>query len=80
MSSVLSRIKPIWRNQLNPTKKEFVKRIRQKLDLSEVDASDKDILDCFENTTMADDIRFDIADEKVQEVLEKQYYYNPRQA
>jgi hypothetical protein len=59
---------------LNPKKKEFVKRIRQSLNLSEVDASDKDLLECFGNTTLADSIRVDIAGEKLQRVLEKQVH------
>ena len=50
---------------MNPKKKEFIRRIRKSLNLSEVDASDKDILECFENTTLADSIRFDLADEKL---------------
>jgi hypothetical protein len=65
---------------LNAKKKEFIKRIRQRLNLLEVDASDKDILGCFENTTLADSIRFDIADEKLQQVLENQYYSKSFQA
>jgi hypothetical protein len=64
---------------LNQKKKEFVKRIRQSLNLSEVDASDKDILECFGNTTLSDSIRFDIAGEKLQQVLENQYYSKPFQ-
>jgi hypothetical protein len=65
---------------LNPAKKELIKRIRQSLNLSEGDASDEDILACFGNTTLADRVRFDIADEKLQQVLKNQYYSKPRQA
>lgn len=64
---------------MSPKKKEFVKRIRQRLNLSEVDASDKDLLECFGNTTLADNIRFDIAGEKLQQILENQYYSKPSQ-
>ena len=64
---------------MNPEKKEFIDRIRQRLNLSEVDASDKDLLDCFGDTTLADSIRFDIAGEKLQQVLEKKYYSKPFQ-
>ena len=64
---------------MNQKKKEFVKRIRQSLNLSEVDASDKDILECFGNTTLSDSIRLDIAGEKLQQVLENQYYSKPFQ-
>ena len=62
---------------MNPKNKEFVKRIRQRLNLSEVDASDKDILDCFGNTNMPYSNFSDIADEKLQQVLENQYYSKP---
>ena len=64
---------------MSQKKKEFVKRIRQHLNLSEVDASDKDLLECFGNTTLADSIRFDIAGEKLQQILENQYYSKPSQ-
>jgi hypothetical protein len=59
---------------LNPKNREFVKRIRQELKLSEVDASDKDILDCFGNTNRAYRIFSDIADEKLKQVLGNKYY------
>jgi hypothetical protein len=59
--------KSIRRNPLSPKKKELVKRIRQSLNLSEIDASDKDLLECFGNTTLADGIRFAITGEKLQQ-------------
>jgi len=52
---------------LSPKNKELVKRIRQSLNLSEVDASDKDLLECFGNTTLADGIRFAITGEKLRQ-------------
>ena len=52
---------------MRPKKKELVKRIRQSLNLSEVDASDKDLLECFGNTTLADSIRFAITSEELQQ-------------
>jgi len=64
MASPPSRFKSIRRNQLNPKKKELIKRLRQSLKLSEVDASDKDLLECFGNTTLVDSIRSAIASEK----------------
>jgi hypothetical protein len=62
------------RNPLNPKKKELVKRIRQYLNSSEADASDKDLLECFENTTLMDSIRIAINSEKLQQDLKKLYY------
>lgn len=64
---------------MNSKKKEFIKRIRQSLNLSEVDASDKDLLECFGNTTLADSIRVDITGEKLQQVLENEYHSKPSQ-
>ena len=64
---------------MNPKKKEFVKRIRQRLNLSELDASGKDLLECFGNTALADSIRFDIAGEKLQQTLENKYFSKPSQ-
>ena len=64
---------------MNSKKKEFIKRIRQSLNLSEVDASDKDLLECFGNTTLADSIRVDITGEKLQQVLENEYHFKPSQ-
>jgi hypothetical protein len=64
---------------MNSKKKEFIKRIRQSLNLSEVDASDKDLLECFGNTTLADSIPVDIAGEKLQQVLENEYHPKPFQ-
>ena len=52
---------------MRPKKKELVKRIRQSLNLSEVDASDKDLLECFGNTTLADSIRFAITSEELRQ-------------
>ena len=60
-------------------KKELVKRIRQSLNLSEVDASDKDLLECFGNTTLAENIRFTIAGEELQQMLKNQYFSKPHQ-
>ena len=65
---------------MKPTKKELVKRIRQSLNLSEVDASDKDLLECFGNTTLAENIRFTMAGEKLQQTLENQFFSKPHQA
>jgi len=65
---------------LKPKKKELVKRIRQSLNLSEVDASDKDLLECFGNTALAENIRFTIAGEKLQQMLKNQYFSKPHQA
>jgi hypothetical protein len=59
---------------LNSKKKELVKRIRQSLNLSEVDASDKDLLECFGNTPLADSSRFDITGEKLRRDLKNHYY------
>ena len=64
----------IRRRPLRPKNKELVKRIRQSLNLSEVDASDKDLLECFENTTLADSIRFAIDGEKLEQDLKNNYY------
>lgn len=80
MVSAPSKFKFIRRGQLNPKKKELIRRIRQKLHLSEVDASDKDLLECFGNTTLADSIRFAIAGEKLQQTLQNQYYSKPFRA
>ncbi len=44
------------------------------MNLSEVDASDKDLLECFENTTLADSIRFAIDGEKLEQDLKNNYY------
>ncbi len=52
---------------MSPKKKELVQRIRQSLNLSEVDASDKDLLECFGNTTLADSIRFAITGEELRQ-------------
>ena len=65
---------------MKPTKKELVKRIRQSLNLSEADASDKDLLECFGNTTLAENIRFTMAGEKLQQTLENQFFNKPHQA
>ena len=59
---------------MSPKKKELVKRIRQYLKSSEADASDKDLLGCFGNTTLADSIRLAIKSEKLQQDLKKLYY------
>jgi len=80
MASVLSKFKFIRRGQLNQKKKELIRRIRQRLNLSEVDASDKDLLECFGNTTLAESIRFAIAGEKLQQILQNQYYSKPFRA
>lgn len=58
---------------MGPKKKELVKRIRQSLKLSELDASDKDLLECFGNTTLADSIRTAITGEKLQQDLKNHY-------
>ena len=52
---------------MRPKNKELVKRIRQSLNLSEVDASDKDLLECFGNTNLADSIRFAITGEELRQ-------------
>ena len=65
---------------MNSKKKELIKRIRQSLNLSEVDASDKDLLEYFGNTTLAESIRFGIAGEKLQQILQNQYYSKPFRA
>jgi len=65
---------------LKPKKKELVKRIRQSLNLSEVEASDKDLLECFGNTPLAENIRFTIAGEKLQQTLKNQFFSRPHQA
>jgi hypothetical protein len=41
------------KNQLKLKKKELVKCLRQYLNLSEGDASDKDLLECFGNATLS---------------------------
>jgi hypothetical protein len=80
MASAPSKFKFIRRGQLNQKKKELIRRIRQRLNLSEVDASDKDLLECFGNTTLAESIRFAIAGEKLQQILQNQYYSKPFRA
>ena len=65
---------------MSPKKKELVKRIRQSLNLSEVDASDKDLLECFGNTTLAESVRFVIDGEKLRQNLKNLFYSKPFQA
>jgi len=65
---------------LSPKKKELVKRIRQSLNLSEVDASDKDLLECFGNTTLAESVRFAIDGKKLRQNLKNLFYSKPFQA
>ena len=65
---------------MSPKKKEFVKHIRQSLNLSEVDATDKDLLECFGNTTLAESFRLAIAGEKLRQDLKKHFYLKPFQA
>ena len=66
--------------QLKPKKKELVKHIRQSLNLSEVDATDKDLLECFGNTTLAESCRWAIAGEKLRQDLKKHFDLKPFQA
>lgn len=60
-------------------KKELVKRMRQRLNLSETEASDKDLLECFGDTALAENIRFTIAGEKLQQMLKNQFFSKPHQ-
>ena len=39
--------------KLKPKKKELIKRLRKYLNLSERDASDKDLLECFGHTSLS---------------------------
>lgn len=59
---------------MSPKKKELIKRIRQNLDLSEADASDQDLLECFGDTLLADNIRSAIDSDNLQEALKNHYY------
>ena len=62
---------------MSPKKKELIKRIRHTLNLSEVDASDQDLLECFGDTTLADSIRSAIDSDNLQQTLKNQYYSQP---
>ena len=64
---------------MNPKKKELVNRIRKTLHLSEIDASDKDLLECFVNTTLSDSIDCAVADEELRHVLKKHCHSMPFQ-
>ena len=62
---------------MSPKKKELIKRIRHSLNLSEVDASDQDLLECFGDTALADSIRAAIDSDNLQQALKNQYYSQP---
>ena len=64
---------------MKPDMKELVNRIRQSLNVSELDATDKDLLECFGDTALAEDLRFTIAGEKLQQTIKNQYFSKPHQ-